>query len=71
MILDFKRRHYAAWLDDPIPALGGTSPREAVRTAEGRNAVDVLLKDMENLERRHAGEAVFDFGSLRESLGLD
>ena len=70
LMLDFKRRHYAEWLDHALPALDGQSPREAVRTAQGRDAVDLLLKDMENHERRHAGPAAFDFAELRQELGL-
>lgn len=71
LVLDFKRRHYADWADHPLPALGGLSPREAVRTAEGRQAVDVLLKDMENREQRGGGGAPFDFGELRRALRLE
>lgn len=71
LLLDFKRRHYAQWLDQALPALGGRSPREAVRTAQGRDAVDVLLKDMENHEQRHSGPDAFDFGVLRQKLGLE
>ena len=71
LLLDFKRRHYAEWLDQALPALGGRSPRAAVRTAQGRDAVDVLLKDMENHEQRHAGPDAFDFADLRQQLGLE
>jgi hypothetical protein len=71
LLLDFKRRHYAEWLDHALPALGGQSPREAVRTAQGRDAVDVLLKDMENHEQRHAGPDAFDFAEFRRKLGLE
>ena len=71
LMLDFKRQHYAAWLDESLPVLGGVSPREAVRTARGRDAVDVLLKDMENREQRHQGSGTFDFGELRRELQLD
>ena len=70
LLLDFKRRHYAEWPDQPLPALGGLSPREALRTARGREVVDLLLKHMENLERRSSGESAFDFGPLRRRLGL-
>ena len=69
-MLDVKRRLYADWPDQPLPALGGWSPRDAVRSARGRDAVDVLLKEMENRERRMGGPAAFDFGELREKLGL-
>ncbi len=34
------------WCDMSIPALEGRTPREAVRTAEGRRAVEDLLADM-------------------------
>lgn len=70
-ILEFKRRHYAEWPDEALPALGGQSPREAVRTARGRDAVDVLLKDMENHEQRSSGQNAFDFSELRRELRLD
>jgi hypothetical protein len=71
LLLDFKRRHYSEWLDQAVPALGGLSPREAVRTAAGRDAVDVLLKDMENHEHRSSGQSTFDFGELRRELRLE
>ena len=71
LVLDFKRRHYADWLDTAIPALGGQTPREAMRTAKGREAVDVLLKDMENLEQRVPAGSAFDFSALRRELGLE
>jgi hypothetical protein len=54
LLLELQQRHYADWLDQPLPALRGKTPREAARTAQGRSAVDVLLKDMENREQRRA-----------------
>ena len=66
---ELKRRHYADWPDHPLPALDGMTPREAVRTADGRAAVDNLLKEMENQEQRAPG-AAFDFSALRRALGL-
>lgn len=71
MIRAFKERHYADWADQPLPALGGDTPRQAVRTAEGRSAVDVLLKDMENREQRSSPGVAFDFGPIRRALRLD
>ena len=71
LLLDFKRRHYADWPDQSLPALDGLTPREALATAQGRNAVDVLLKDMENHEQRSSGSDGFDFGELRRELGLE
>jgi hypothetical protein len=71
ILRELKERHYATWPDEPLPALRGKSPREAVRTARGRDAVDVLLKDMENHERRWEGPGAFDFSRLRSELGLE
>ena len=55
----FKRSHYAGWLDEALPGLGGESLREAARSSRaGRGAVDVLLKETENLEQRSPGRAL-------------
>ncbi len=70
-LLEFKRRHYADWPDHALPALGGQSPREAVRTAVGRSAVDVLLKEMENHEQRMSEGVPFDFSGIRRELRLE
>ena len=71
LLLDLKERFYADWVDQPLPALGGSTPRAAARSAQGRAAVDVLLKDMENHERRAQGDAAFDFSVIRRQLGLE
>ena len=70
LVLDLKQHHYADWPDQPLPALKGRTPRETARTAEGRAAVDDLLKDMENEERRSPPGAAFDFSEIRRTLGL-
>ena len=33
LVTEFKKRHYADWLDQPLPALDHKTPRECVRTA--------------------------------------
>jgi len=66
---DLKRKHYASWPDEPLPALDGLTARQAVRTAEGKEKVIALLKDMENME---AGQSIpFDFSFLWDALGLE
>ena len=70
MILDFKRRHYADWPSQPLPALGGETPRAAVRTEAGREQVDLLLKEFEIGEARLPEGQRFDFSDLRRELGL-
>ena len=60
------------WLEQPVPALGGLTPREAARRKGAvRKTLEVLLAERENFEaRRPAGER-FDVGTLRSELGLD
>jgi hypothetical protein len=41
------RKHYRAWVDDKIPALGNRTPREAVRDPDGREAVAALIDQIE------------------------
>jgi hypothetical protein len=40
-------KHWESWVDQEIPALGGKSPKEAVKNPDGREAVEALLKDFE------------------------
>jgi hypothetical protein len=70
LVLEFKRRHYADWGDHPLPALGGKTPRAAVRTQAGREQVDLLLKECEMMEARGPEGQRFDFSVLRGELGL-
>jgi hypothetical protein len=39
-IRQFKAQHYADWPNQPLPALGGKAPRDAVKTKAGKAAVD-------------------------------
>jgi len=73
MILQMKANHYARWPDDPLPALGGKTARQAVKTQSGRKAVLDLIRDMEHHEARGAkqGDLAFDFTPIRKTLGLD
>jgi hypothetical protein len=69
-LLELKSKHYEQWLDEPLPALSGKTPRQAVRSKRGREQVDVLLRTMENHEQRGGGSP-FDFRPLRRKLRLD
>lgn len=40
-------RHWRGWIDTAIPALGGVTPREAVKEPDGRESVEALLRDAE------------------------
>lgn len=73
MLAEVSRKHWEGWVDMPLPALGGRTPREAVREDDGAEAVEALLRDAE----RH-GENNPDMGEMnregirlvRELLGL-
>lgn len=38
-------RHWESWADIPVPALGNQTPRTAVTSADGKEAVEALLYD--------------------------
>jgi hypothetical protein len=63
--------HWESWFDEPIPALGHKTPREAAKTADGRERLEILLLQYE----RHNSEIVdnlfkADVSYLRAELGL-
>ena len=68
------RAHWDNWVDQIIPALGNKTPRQAVRTADGREAVEALLLDAEKIARndpiRSSLEAEF-LADVRQRLKLD
>jgi hypothetical protein len=72
VVLQYKTKHYATWPDERLATLDGKTPREAMRSKAGREAVERLLRDFENAEERErrAGRPAFDFSDLRATLGL-
>ena len=71
VILSFERKHYAEWIDIPVPALGNVTPREAARSVDGRRRLETLLGEMALMESRGDPETAYDFGGLRKALGLN
>jgi hypothetical protein len=66
--------HYRHILDQPIPSLGGKSPRAAAKTPKGREKVVAWLKTLENHSaKRPAGDPIgeYDFGWMWRELGVD
>ncbi|MGE0816248.1 MAG: SEC-C metal-binding domain-containing protein [Vicinamibacterales bacterium] len=61
----WRRRHAEEWLDTKVPALKGKTPRQAARSAEGRERLEALLL---GFARRGSGGG--DVAFLREALGL-
>lgn len=45
-------RHYEGWAEQKLPAIGNISPREAVKSPQGRLRVMDLLKELENHDER-------------------
>lgn len=64
--------HYAEWIDLPLPALDGLTPRKAAGTAEGRKMLDIVLRELENIYKlaRERGEPYYDIKKVRHELKL-
>lgn len=73
LIREAKDRLYATWPDEPVPALGGLTPREAASHRRRRvwRDLDVLLRQMESDESTFPAEQRFDVLRLRSELGMD
>ena len=72
MVRAVKEKHYRSWVDEKIPALGGRTPREAARgNAKDREALALLLADLENHEARVPEAQRLDVSALRRELGLE
>ena len=74
IIHQYLAKHYETWPGIPLPALGGESPLEAVKTQKGRPKVIELLKSIDQLEARRieqTGGEPFDVSFLWERLGLE
>ncbi len=67
--------HWENWVDMKIPALGQLTPRQAVKTPDGRESVEALLVDAEmhpaaaDVPMREAEAAAI--AGVRRRLGLD
>ncbi len=64
------RKHWEAWLDTKIPALGNKTPRQAAKSALGRERLEALLADY---GQSRAGERTVvqaDIAALKQKLGL-
>lgn len=65
------RKHYRAWVDEKIPALGNRTPRQAMRDVDGREAVEALIVQFERDGARMSPPLEPEvLQQLRETLGL-
>ncbi len=67
---ELARKHWDAWLDTRVPALGNKTPRQAARSASGRERLEALLADyrQQQTSRRNVLDA--DIAALKQKLGL-
>jgi hypothetical protein len=74
IIHDQMNRHYRSVLDEPVPMLGGETPRAAVKTDSGRIKVAEWLKLMENSTAKsgdhNSAMASYNFSWLWTELGV-
>jgi hypothetical protein len=68
---EMEERHWAAWMDQPVPALGGLTPRAAAVTPLGRERLEALLGDYEFRNKQREPDERADMSWLRKALGLD
>jgi hypothetical protein len=64
-------RHWEAWFDQRIPALGNKTPRQAARTKPGRELLEALLADYGWKNDRMPTNQRVDIAALRRELGLE
>lgn len=68
----FLNSQWESWPEQPLPALDGRTPLDAVCEPEGREMVEALLCEAERREKRKPLAGVpFDFAPLRRRLGLE
>lgn len=63
--------HWQDWLDTPAADFGDLSPREAVKTPQGQQAVEDYLVALALKVKNHPSPAAPDIPQLRKTLGLD
>lgn len=70
---EFMEQHYRTWPDQPLPALGDRTPRQAAALKSARPKLISLLKEMEVMAERdrRAGRPAYDFSWMWAELGLE
>jgi hypothetical protein len=63
-------RHWEAWLDTRLPALGNRTPRQAAQTPDGRERLEALFADFTWTTKRAPNAMSPDVPALRARLGL-
>jgi len=74
VIVQFEEQMLRQWIDESIPALGGLTPRQAVKTPEGRQQVLELIEESEQMQGRMKnvpGMFAPDYGKVKQMLNLE
>ena len=74
LIAELEEKMLRQWIDDSIPALGGMTPREAVKTPEGREQVLELLEYIAGRQQKtpkSPGMFAPDYRKVKKMLGLE
>jgi hypothetical protein len=64
------QKHWDAWIDTKVPALGNRTPRQAAKTAKGRERLAALLSDFARSAEQRPSVFQPDLDDLRRRLGL-
>ena len=67
---ELMQRHWDAWIDTKVPALGNRTPRQAAKTARGRERLEALLNDFARSAEQQSPVFQPDLADLRRRLGL-
>ena len=74
---EYAGRPFDNWLDEKIAAIGNLTPREAVKSPEGKRRLIDLLKEFENQNERAMRRGIkgpdaifFPVEKIRKELGL-
>lgn len=65
--------HWQSWFDQPIPALGDITPREAAKTEDGRELLEALLLQYERFDQERDDDSchlIADINYLKTELEL-
>jgi hypothetical protein len=67
---ELARKHWDAWLDTKVPALGNKTPRQAAKSASGRERIEALLAGYG--QNRAGGRSALepDIAALKQRLGI-
>ena len=74
VIAEIEEKMLRQWIDESIPALDGLTPREAVKTPEGRRPVLELINHAGQMQKRMKktpGMFAPDYRKVKKMLGLE